>query len=240
MNKPDPAQIALKSFWEILKNPLFYGPIAGTVAYNSFTPLPTWINAPISLVVAFTEILYWRKNWRYIYEKQAFQADALYCYGRNEELRYQIKKAGIGKLAIELNKAISLKEEIERKILSDKVINVHEKELLANLEEIVVTMLTTAQLDDSQKAKDDIKAALAALSTLNENFDAFTSPLAHKPEEVPSTGLERLTQSLHNRMDEAKEVAAILAEVTQPKSSKPKQAPTLQEDATPPKQKENA
>lgn len=220
MQRPDPGKIAATTLWEIIKSPIVFIPYATAAA--SFIWLPTWASGTLTALVTFSELAYWKKNWKYIYRREEFNALALYCFSSNEKMKREISRAISGNAAFDLISAIELKEKIERKIFQDREISEEEQEILDMLEDLLAQIISTAKTDDSPEAEAEIQTALATLKELDSNLVAITAPVEFseaKDEENQPSGLASITAQLAERVETAQEVQRVLESLKRGKTT---------------------
>lgn len=214
--KPTASSVASKALWEIMTHPIAYAPFAGIVGVNVFFPLPWWVNAPATLTAAALEFAWWKRNWKFLFEKHEAALEIKYRKAFNALGRSMVPDTNrVTRDALEA--IIEVKAEIEGKIFEDNRLNAKERELLELLEETTIQAFETARNAATDTVPPEIAEALETLRELSRNFGTVLRPLTPTESEKAAQTRETLaqtTQTLRHRMEESAQVRRIVEETT--------------------------
>jgi len=215
MEKPNAAIVSGKTLKDIIWNPVVYLPFTGIAVANAALPVPAWMNIPAVFAVVVGQILYWKRNWNFLYRKHETDEELAYRKFQNAEMSARIGTVREKAWAPGLVRAMELKSEIERQIFADGWIFPKERELLDIIESTVEQMIAEADSTTSNRPSQEFTEALQTLEELNTNFNFVTRPLSPTEEEkkrLIENGLAESVKTLKNRMEEATQIRRIVNE----------------------------
>jgi hypothetical protein len=215
MEKPNAAIVSGKTLKDIIWNPVVYLPFTGIAIANAALPVPAWMNIPAVVAVVVGQILYWKRNWDFMYRKHESEEEVVYRKFQNAGMAARIDSVREQAWTPGLFRAMELKSEIERRIFADGCIFPKERELLDIIGSTVEQMIAEADSTGNNRPSREFTEALQTLEELNNNFDFVTRPLSPTEEEkkhLIENGLAESVKTLKNRMEEATQIRRIVNE----------------------------
>ena len=215
MEKPNAAIVSGKTLKDIIWNPIVYLPFTGIAVANAALPVPAWMNIPAVVAVLVGQILYWKRNWNFLYRKHETEEEIAFRKLQNAGMSVRIGTVREQAWTHGLARAMVLKSEIERQIFADGWIFPKERELLDLIESTVEQMIAEAHSTATNQPSQEFTEALQTLEELNANFNFVTRPLSPTEEEkkhLIENGLAESVKTLKNRMEEATQIRRIVNE----------------------------
>ena len=222
MKRPDYIDISSKTLGRIVSNPYTWAPYLPIAAAYAFLGAPFWICLPLAGIVSFGTYLWWKRQWPRLYDKTKTDTLESFLSKENHALEELIKEfetappKQVKDLKLFLSSTHQIKQAIEDKIFSDRIITAAEQDVSKLVSQLALTMCHEARhvfalrLQNKPHLKTKIDTSLEALEeaqlTLNKTYDQLATiinPVAPNNLTNSSSKIKSAQAKLQDRIDQS-------------------------------------